>query len=160
MGCQPPEEEIILGEENHALRKSVTTALFYVYSHQLLFFGLLGLGMGIKITASNLQSPTRRALDVALPGGSICVIVIALYMIRWAHPFESEFDQRIRVIWVCRMITLLVMCLAPIFWESWNQGALFLIYVFSLALLLGLDFEGRERINHRHHEMKINRRTS
>ena len=58
--CQPPEEEIILGEENHALRKSVTTALFYVYSHQLLFFGLLGLGMGIKITASNLQSPNRR----------------------------------------------------------------------------------------------------
>ena len=97
---------------------------------------------------------------MALPGGSICVIVIALYMIRWAHPFESEFNQRIRVIWVCRMITLLVMCLAPIFWESWNQGALFLIYVFSLALLLGLDFEGRERINHRHHEMKINRRTS
>jgi len=158
--CQPPEEEIIHGEDNHALRRSVTTALLYVYSHQLLFFGLLGLGMGIKITAANLQSVNRRELDVMLPGWSICIIVIALYMIRWAHPFESDFTQRIRVIWVCRIILLLVMLCCPLFWDVVNQGGLFLVYVGCLALLLGLDFEGRERIKTRHHEMKEHRRSS
>lgn len=58
--CQPPEEEIIHGEENHAMRMSVKTALLYVYSHVFLFFGLLGLGCGVKITASNLQSEEKR----------------------------------------------------------------------------------------------------
>merc|ERR1719295_1955276 len=57
--CQPPEEEIITGEDNHAMRRSVVTALLYVYSHQLLFFGLLGLGMGIKITAVILMPIPR-----------------------------------------------------------------------------------------------------
>lgn len=149
-----------MGEENHAMRKSVLTALLYVYSHQLLFFGLLGLGMGIKITASNLQNPEKRELDVMLPGWAISVIVIALYMIRWAHPFKSDFDQRIRVIWVCRMVALLVMLVAPVFWKSVNQGGLFLVYVFCLALLLALDFEGRERIQQEKAHLKHKRRTS
>merc|ERR1719356_1118028 len=158
--CQPPEEEIIHGEENHAMRMSVKTALLYVYSHVFLFFGLLGLGCGVKITASNLQSEEKRALDVMLPGYSISVIVIALFMIRWSHPFKSEYTQRIRVIWVIRMIVLLFFLVAPLFHNMVNQGGLVLIYVFGLALLLALDFEGQERVIHRKHEMKMHRRRS
>jgi len=134
--------------------------LLYVYSHMILFFGLLGLGMGIKITASNLQNEESRALDVMLPGYSIAAIVIALFMIRWAHPFESEFSQRIRVIWVVRIVTLLVMLVAPIFHDIANQGALFLVYVFCTWLLLFLDFEGQERIKHQKNHLKDQRRIS
>jgi len=158
--CQPPEEEIIKGEGNHAMRRSVKSALLYVYSHMILFFGLLGLGMGIKITASNLQSDDPRALDVMLPGWSIAAIVIALFMIRWAHPFSSENKQRIRVIWVVRIVSLLVMLVCPIFHDIANQGALFLVYVFCTWLLLFLDFEGQERIAEEKQHLKDQRRIS
>jgi len=121
---------------------------------------LLGLGMGIKITAYNLQNDESRALDVMLPGYSIAAIVIALFMIRWAHPFASESNQRIRVIWVVRIVTLLIMLVVPIFHDKANQGVLFLVYVFSTWLLLFLDFEGQERIKHAKKDLKEQRRIS
>merc|ERR1712228_350470 len=76
--CQPSEEMLMEGRHTHALRVTRRTARLFLYAHQLLFFGLLGFGMGAKITGKHLFYEERQWIDTVLPGYSLVVIVWAL----------------------------------------------------------------------------------
>ena len=150
--CQPSDEAIISGHENHALRISAKTGRLYMYAHQLLFFGLLGLGIGIKITAKHILDTERRWIDVVLPGYSLCVIIIALHIIRVAHPYHAHVK-----VWVFRGILLLIMFITPIFTKVVNNAVLFGIFFACVVLNLLVDVEGKEKIEHDKEEMREKR---
>eukprot|EP01083_Nonionella_stella_P096630 271703_1 len=150
--CQPSEESILEGYEVHALRVSAFRGITYMKSHEILFFGLLGLGMGIKITGKHLLADNKSAIDVVLPGYSLVVIIITLNAIRIAHPYRVHIK-----FWIMRGLLLVVMIVLPIFWEKMNNGVIFLVIMLCVELQLWLDVEGREKIKNQKGELKEKR---
>merc|ERR1719195_633525 len=69
--CQPSEEAIMEDLEGHALRAGKKEAKLYIHSHHILFIGLLGYGVGIKIAGKNVIGTKDNSIDVLLPGYSL-----------------------------------------------------------------------------------------
>eukprot|EP01084_Bolivina_argentea_P076432 138520_1 len=152
--CQPNEESIMNGNNNHALRISASRAKMYLQSHQILFFGLLGLGMGIKISGKHLLETKRRWIDVILPGYSLVVIIIALNIIRIAHPYDNSKNKKI---WIFRIMLLLIMFIMPMFATTINNGVIFIVIFLCIVLQLFVDVEGKEQGKKIKEEMKEKR---
>ena len=150
--CQPSEEAIMCGHDNHALRISATTGRLYMLAHQMLFFGLLGLGVGIKIAAKHLLDPKRRWIDVLLPGYSLVIIVIALNIIRVAHPYNVHTK-----IWIFRGILLFIMIITPLFTHVINNAVILGVLFGCVVLQFMVDVEGKEKIKNEKEEMKERR---
>ena len=150
--CQPSEEAIMEGHDNHALRISAKRGRLYMYAHQMLFFGLLGIGVGIKIAAKHLLDTERRWIDVILPGYSLVIIVIALNMIRVAHPYHVHYK-----IWIFRALLLGVMMIMPFFALAINNAVIFGVMLACIVLQLHVDVEGKEKIKHEKEELKEKR---
>ncbi len=125
----------------------------YLHSHQILFFGLLGLGMGIKISGKHLLETKRRWIDVVLPAYSLVVIIVALNIIRIAHPYENVKKK----VWIFRIILLLIMFVMPMFAKSMNNGVIFVIIFLCIGLQLVVDVEGKEQVRTVKEEMKEKR---
>eukprot|EP00484_Ammonia_sp_Unknown_P021243 CAMPEP_0197041654 /NCGR_PEP_ID=MMETSP1384-20130603/18170_1 /TAXON_ID=29189 /ORGANISM="Ammonia sp." /LENGTH=590 /DNA_ID=CAMNT_0042472625 /DNA_START=62 /DNA_END=1834 /DNA_ORIENTATION=+ len=155
--CQPPEEAILEGNNNHALRISAARGRTYMYAHQLLYFGLLGLGMGIKIDTKHLFESKRRWVDVVLPGYSLVVISIGINLIRIAHPYCIADVQKYKKIWVARGVILLIMMIMPLFAKLLNNGVILIVLFVCMFAQLALDVEGRARVQHEKAELKEHR---
>eukprot|EP01083_Nonionella_stella_P145436 455752_1 len=141
--CQPSEEDILHGTNNHALRTTKWSRLFYIFGHHLLFFGLLAFGIGIKISGKHLfDNVTKREwIDVMLPGYGLVIVIIALNIIRVSHPHVT----RKKIIWTFRVLILIVMCVMPMFALLINQGIIFVVMFVCLLGLNMLDVEGSEK---------------
>ena len=150
--CQPSEEQILTGTDNHALRLSKERGRMYSYAHQLLFFGLLGYGIGVKIAGGHILSAKRRWIDIVLPQYSLCVIVICLNLIRVAHPFDAH-----KAIWVYRMLILIIMLIMPALAKTINQGIIVITEFLCIIGLVIVDVEGRAKIQAEKQEAKEKR---
>eukprot|EP00483_Globobulimina_turgida_P010379 UN10399 len=86
---QPSEHEIHHHKKAHAMSTSVWRARIYKWFHILLFFGLLGLGLGSKITVHQLHHyEGDKAIYVFLPGISCIIVCFCINIIRLTHPFD------------------------------------------------------------------------
>ena len=154
--CQPSEEQIMIGFNNHALRrKDGPQALCFFWAHSFLNVGLLGLGIGNKIAFKHLDATERIWIDVGLIGCSLVVITLSLWVIRWAHPGCIP----VRV-WGARAIILMIMVIvtASAVSDAVNQGVLFGVLFVCVMLQLVLDFEGQEQRQKEREELKERRR--
>jgi len=148
--CQPSEECILENEEQHALgRKNKIWAKIYSAVHQILFFGLFGYGVGIKLVTKHIQHDEHKLIDVLLPGYSLFVIVISLNIIRIIHPFHGE---RPKWVWIQRIVIICVMGILPLtaFFDI-NQGIIFGLMFWGILMLVVVDIEG-------HHKQKEERK--
>eukprot|EP01083_Nonionella_stella_P232165 819267_1 len=141
--CQPSEEDIMHGIHNHALRINVPARILYIVAHHILFFGLLGFGIGIKIAFKHfsVSAEERELIDVLLPGYSVVVILISTNVIRWSHPYS--IIRTSKLVWVFRIILIITMAIAPIFASKLNRGIIFGVFLFCLICLNVVDVEGR-----------------
>merc|ERR1719229_682906 len=81
-GSQPSEYELHHHTKSHAMSTSVWRARIYKWFHILLFFGLLGLGLGSKITIHELPDyDGEKSVYVFLPGISCVIICICINII-------------------------------------------------------------------------------
>eukprot|EP01083_Nonionella_stella_P096512 271360_1 len=143
--CQPPAEHI--EETGHALHKAEWYGRrLYTYSHQVLFIGLLGLGIGIKITGKHLLYPKKQWIDVLLPGYSLVIIVISLNLIRISHPYNTNYK-----VWLFRLILIVIMSIIPAFAMKINQGIIFGVIFMCILLMVCVDVEGKLMMRHSKH---------
>jgi len=142
--CQPMEGKIVENVEHHALgRPNKIYAKLYQAAHQILFFGLFGYGLGVKIVTSHLLEAERRWIDVILPGYSLVIIVISLNIIRVAHPFDINIPRRV---WIQRIVVIVIMSIVPFGAMSINQGVLFSIIFGCIVMLIIFDIEGHHKV--------------
>ena len=154
--CQPSEEHIMIGFDNHALRrKDGPQALCFFWAHSFLNVGLLGLGIGNKIAFKHLDATERIWIDVGLIGCSLVVITLSLWVIRWAHP--GCIPARV---WTARAIILIIMVIvtASAVSDDVNQGVLLGLLFGCVLLQLALDFEGQEQRQKEKEERRERRR--
>lgn len=143
--CQPSEEAILENEEHHALgRKNKIFSKLFAAVHQVLFFGLFGYGVGIKLVTKHILEDDHKMIDVLLPGYSLFVIVISLNVIRVIHPFHGE---RPKWVWIQRIVVITVMGILPliVFFDI-NQGFIFGFMFWCILMLVVVDIEGHHKV--------------
>jgi len=151
---QPPEEQIYQGSGNHALRMSVNRAVLYMNAHLFLFFGLLGLGIGVKLMSKHIdEEPTL--LETGLSGYSLVLIIIALNLIRISHPNNTPWK-----IWALRGGLLLIMIIMPLLT---GEVSPLVIYVVTFLCMVGqtlIDVEGRHKVKAEKKELREKRESA
>ncbi len=147
--CQPTEEQIMTGNNTHAMRTSRWRARAYSWSHLVLYEGLLGLGVGMKFTAKHLSSDARDPMDVFLPAYSLLVVVLCIHVIRISHPFSNST----RTVWAVRAVAMLINFIMPFFYE-YNHGVIMGIIIATVLVQVAVDTEGREHRKQVKHEAK------
>ena len=133
----------------HALSKSVWRARIYKWFHILLFFGLLGLGLGSKITIHELPDyHGKDIIFVFLPGISCIVICICINVIRLTHPFDysDKHPHLVCGVWITRILCILLMVGVLFTWEWLNHGIILAIYVACFLVQIFVDFEAKHRL--------------
>eukprot|EP01083_Nonionella_stella_P169653 575774_1 len=155
--CQPTEEAVMHGTHNHALRTTIGARILYIVSHHVLFFGLLGFGIGAKIAFKHLDigQSHRAAIDLLLPGYSLVLIVISLNVIRASHPDQVASP----LVWGLRILLILLMAITPVVTLVYHldHWILFLIMFLSVIFLNLVDVEGRKERNTIKRELKEKR---
>eukprot|EP01084_Bolivina_argentea_P229618 387503_1 len=109
---QPSEYELHHHTKSHAMSTSVWRAKIYKWFHILLFFSLLGLGLGAKITIHELSHyDNTKFIYVFLPGISCCLICICINGIRLTHPFDytKKHQYMVITVWIIRFICIIIM---------------------------------------------------
>merc|ERR1712232_1191202 len=83
-------------------------ARVYKWFHILLFFGLLGLGLGSKIA---VYYEADNAFYVFMPGLSCVVICVCINVIRLTHPFNYSDNHWYLVsgVWALRLFCICLM---------------------------------------------------
>lgn len=143
--CQPNEE---CGAHNHALSSAShqpMMRIIYICSHQLLWFALLGFGVGLKIAFSHHfgdeeQNEREWIVDIGLPAYSLVFIVVALNVERLSHPQRIHSIQ----VWLFRIILISVMSATPILMKTMNVGLIFCVMLSCVILLNLVDTEGKK----------------
>ena len=157
--CQPTEESILEDEQMHALgRKNKIYSKIYAAVHQVLFFGLFGYGVGIKLVTKHIMEDEHKLIDVLLPGYSLFVIVISLNVIRVIHPFDGE---RPKWVWVQRIFIIFVMGILPLgAFVGINQGIIFATMFVCILMLVAVDIEGHHKVKEERISVENTRRYS
>ena len=146
---QPTEYELHHHRKVHALSKSVWRARIYKWFHILLFFGLLGLGLGSKITIHEL--PHYHGDDkilVWLPGISCVVICVCINVIRLTHPFDysEKHPHLVCGVWIVRIAVIALMVGILFAWDLMDHGIVLGIYVGCFLIQIFVDFEANHRL--------------
>eukprot|EP01083_Nonionella_stella_P017944 50216_1 len=148
---QPTNYEVYHRKKSHAMSTSVWRARIYKWFHMVLFFGLLGLGFGSKITVHELNHSDRYHLDQAtfvfMPGISCVVICICIHVIRLTHPFEYSEKHRclVIVVWVLRILCILVMIGILFLWQIVHHFVILIVYVICFTVQIFIDYEAKTR---------------
>ena len=147
--CQPTEHELHHHKKSHAMSTSIWRARLYKWFHILLFFGLLGLGLGSKITVHELSNyQPDDAVLVFMPGISCIVICICINVIRLSHPFnyDKEHSYLVAGVWLLRLFCIIVMFGVLFLWKVVNHFVILMVYVLCFIIQIFADFEARTRL--------------
>jgi len=149
---QPSEHEIHHHRAVHALSTSMWRARIWKWLNIILYFALLGLGLGSKITihALHYEYDHEEPWFVFLPGMSCVVICICINCIRWTHPFDYEqedLDQKlVIVVWIMRVLVVAVMFMVMFAYKTVHHGWILGIYVVCFIFQVVIDFEAKTRL--------------
>merc|ERR1712218_28990 len=145
---QPTEHELHHHKKSHAMSSSIWRARVYKWFHILLFFGLLGLGLGSKITVYQLSYYKPAPFYVFMPGLSCIVICTCINVIRLTHPFDYDGNRWYLVsgVWVLRFMCLVIMFGILFAWNTVNHYVILAIYVLCFIIQIFADFEARTRL--------------
>eukprot|EP00483_Globobulimina_turgida_P003056 UN03061 len=114
----------------------------------LLFFGLLGLGLGSKITVHELHHyHGDKPVYVFLPGISCIIVCFCINIIRLTHPFDYSTKRPHLVcgVWVTRVLCLGIMFAVLFTWQIWSHWIILAVYVLCFIVQIFVDFEAKHR---------------
>eukprot|EP01083_Nonionella_stella_P017941 50210_1 len=147
---QPTEHEIYNHKRCHAMSTSVWRARIYKWFHMVLFFGLLGLGFGSKITVHELHAyhGEEDAIFVFMPGISCVVICICIHVIRLTHPFVYNDGHKCLLIgvWLVRGVSIIIMIGILFLWQMINHFVILCVYVFCFMMQIFVDYQANTRL--------------
>jgi len=162
--CQPSEEDIHHGTKNHAMTTTLWKGRIYGYAHNVLYFGLLGLGIGMKITTHSLENYDKtKAIYVMLPGISCIIICVSVNIIRLTHPVQynllgNDYKKIVKIVWIIRVICILVMVIILCFYKKINHFIILGVYVISFMIQISIDVEGE--IRNKQYKQKLKHQAS
>eukprot|EP01084_Bolivina_argentea_P116441 206900_1 len=147
-GSQPSEYELHHHTKSHAMSTSVWRARIYKWFHILLFFGLLGLGLGSKITVHELPHYHKHPFFVFMPGISCVVICICVNIIRLTHPFDysDKHPHLVIGVWLVRILCIVIMICILFTWKIMNHFIILAVYVICFIMQIAVDFEAKHRL--------------